>query len=57
MKHPPVWRKSSHSGSGSDCVEVAITTPAVRVRDSKMAPGPTLTFPPTAWTSFLTVLH
>ncbi|MFD0204691.1 MULTISPECIES: DUF397 domain-containing protein [Saccharothrix] len=29
------WRKSSHSGNDSDCVEVAVGTDAVGLRDSK----------------------
>lgn len=47
-----VWRKSSRSSNASNCVEVAFT-PTVLVRDSKNAPGPTLTFPPTAWSTFV----
>lgn len=30
-----VWRKSSHSGSGDQCVEVAALGRSVAVRDSK----------------------
>lgn len=29
------WRKSSHSPDVSDCVEVAVTGPAVAVRNAK----------------------
>lgn len=48
------WFTSSYSGgSGSDCVETAIQTKAVRVRDSKATEGPRLTFTPTAWADFL----
>lgn len=40
--NPPVWRKSSRSGSGGqggeDCVELAALASVVGVRDSK-APG------------------
>lgn len=56
------WRKSSYSnGSGGDCVEVAVPSPAlpgaVPVRDSKRAhEGPVLFFAAPAWTSFLTSL-
>ncbi|MDU0294930.1 DUF397 domain-containing protein [Saccharothrix longispora] len=31
----PEWRKSSHSGNDSDCVELAVGTNAVSLRDSK----------------------
>ena len=46
------WRKSSRSGSGSNCVEVAFT-PGPAVRDSKNPSGPTLAFPVSAWSTFL----
>ena len=46
------WRKSSHSGGGNDCVEVAGGT-SVGVRDSKNATGPTLEFAPGPWLEFL----
>jgi hypothetical protein len=49
------WRKSSYSGSGNGgCVEVALATQAVGVRDSKHATGPTLIFPADRWHAFLT---
>ncbi|MFC8846288.1 MULTISPECIES: DUF397 domain-containing protein [unclassified Micromonospora] len=49
------WRKSTRSGSnGGDCVEVADNLPGlVAVRDSKNPAGPSLTFTPTAWTTFV----
>jgi hypothetical protein len=48
------WHKSSHSGSGNtDCVEVAFVASEVGVRDSKNASGPRLSFPETAWRSFV----
>jgi uncharacterized protein DUF397 len=49
------WHKSSHSGASgsSDCVEVAFVASSVGVRDSKNASGPRLTFPETAWRSFV----
>jgi hypothetical protein len=49
------WRKSSYSGGSgsSDCVEVAFVASEVGVRDSKNASGPRLSFPETAWRSFV----
>ncbi|NBE83238.1 DUF397 domain-containing protein [Micromonospora rubida] len=49
------WRKSSRSsGNGGNCVEVADNLPGVvGVRDSKDPAGPALTFPPTAWRTFV----
>ncbi|MCF3962843.1 DUF397 domain-containing protein [Streptomyces fuscigenes] len=50
----PQWIKSSHSSNdGPQCVEVARTTGAVLVRDSKDADGPRLTFAASAWSGFL----
>jgi hypothetical protein len=46
------WRKSVRSKDG-DCVEVAYTTEAVYVRDSKDPGGPVLSFTPTAWQDLL----
>lgn len=50
-----VWRKSRRSGpNGGGCVEVADNLPGrVLVRDSKDQAGPSLTFAPAAWRSFL----
>ncbi|TNH22359.1 DUF397 domain-containing protein [Micromonospora orduensis] len=51
------WRKSTRSGdNGGACVEVADNLPGlVAVRDSKDPDGPSLTFSPAAWTSFIQV--
>ncbi|WP_328343999.1 DUF397 domain-containing protein [Micromonospora sp. NBC_00421] len=50
-----VWRKSTRSNNGGDCVEVADNLPAVvGLRDSKDPSGPALTFAPRVWTRFLT---
>ncbi|MEU2610790.1 DUF397 domain-containing protein [Micromonospora sp. NPDC007271] len=53
----PSWRTSSRStDSGGNCVEVADNLPgAVLVRDSKDRSGPTLSFTPDAWRTFLAV--
>lgn len=47
------WRKSSFSGNGGDCIEVADDDGRVMVRDSKdNQTGPTLKFSPMAWRRF-----
>ncbi|MET8680415.1 DUF397 domain-containing protein [Streptomyces sp. NPDC004647] len=47
------WHKSSHSGNEGECIEVATCPDTVHVRDSKDATGPSLSFTPDAWSSFL----
>ncbi|WP_234543305.1 DUF397 domain-containing protein [Streptomyces shenzhenensis] len=47
------WRKSTYSGDGSNCVEIAPATHAVHIRDSKRTTGPHLTVAPAAWTRFV----
>jgi Domain of unknown function (DUF397) len=56
------WRKSSYSGDGNSCVEVAVTRPGSRpgaapligVRDTKRnGRGPVLAFDASAWQEFL----
>ncbi|MGW4378024.1 DUF397 domain-containing protein [Streptomyces albidoflavus] len=53
----PDWFKSSHSNNGGACIEVAAnlvpTHNLVPVRDSKTPSGPVLTFPSTAFSSFV----
>ena len=51
--HPIHWRKSSYSGDGSNCVEIATTPTVIHVRDSKKPGGPSLAFPTAAWTCFI----
>lgn len=56
MSNPPAprWRTSSRSDGAGNCVEVADNLPGrVLVRDSKDRTGPTLTFGPAAWRSFV----
>jgi hypothetical protein len=50
------WRKSTFSGTNSNCVEVAVSPDRVGVRDSKNSEGPRLSVPPASWTSFLSTL-
>ncbi|MFD3577853.1 DUF397 domain-containing protein [Streptomyces sp. NPDC058644] len=53
--HPTIqWRKSSYSnGMGGECVEVAVLTTAVAVRDSKVPLGLRITFNARAWGHFM----
>ncbi|WP_280247505.1 DUF397 domain-containing protein [Nocardia abscessus] len=47
------WFKSSHSGGGQECVEVAwLDGGMVGVRDSKNPTGPALVFSPSEWIGF-----
>ncbi|MGA4789903.1 DUF397 domain-containing protein [Nocardia sp. AB354] len=49
------WFKSSRSGAGKDCVEVAhLAEGRVGVRDSKNPTGPALIFTPAEWDAFTT---
>ncbi|MEV0266191.1 DUF397 domain-containing protein [Streptomyces sp. NPDC050617] len=50
----PTWFKSSYSGTaGDNCIEVAVTEQAVRVRDSKDTTRPHLTIGPHEWAQFV----
>ena len=47
------WFKSTHSGGGQDCVEVAfLDDNLIAIRDSKNPTGPALTFTPAEWDAF-----
>jgi hypothetical protein len=46
------WRKSSYSGNGGNCVEVADRDNRISVRDTKDRQGPVLRFTPDAWRRF-----
>lgn len=57
-----VWRKSSRSNNGGQCVEVAdndgllVGQGVVGLRDSKDPQGPAMAFAPTAWAAFVSGL-
>ncbi len=57
MNHDDVttpWRKSSHSNSGANCVEVAKTRSGkIAVRDSRNPDGGALRFRPDEWQAFM----
>jgi Domain of unknown function (DUF397) len=46
------WRKSSYSGNGNNCVEVAGTSGLVGVRDTTDRGGVTKVFDTLAWQRF-----
>jgi hypothetical protein len=48
-----VWHKSSHSGGGNDCVEIAVLGKTTAVRDSKNPSGPRLEFHSARWAAFI----
>jgi hypothetical protein len=47
------WRKSSHSSSNANCVEVRASADGVDVRDTKDRQGPALGFTPGEWSAFV----
>ncbi|MEU4537055.1 DUF397 domain-containing protein [Streptosporangium sp. NPDC023825] len=47
------WRKSSLSGEGASCVEMAFVGDTVAVRDTKNREGGTLIFRRNEWTTFI----
>lgn len=49
-----IWRKSSYSGSQTNCIEVGIVAGLVKVRDTRDRQGPALTVSPDAWRRFTT---
>lgn len=51
------WRKSSYSGDGEACVEVAAVGEEVATRDSKNPAGPMLSFKLGPWRRFLAGLE
>lgn len=51
------WHKSTRSGQGADCVEVAEVGDQIKVRDSKDPDGPVLAFSAGDWLTFVASLH
>ncbi|MFD8834453.1 DUF397 domain-containing protein [Streptomyces griseofuscus] len=52
------WFESSYSSSNEpgDCVEVAVASAAVHIRDSKTPHSARLAVAPSAWVNFLAVV-
>ncbi|GAA0921157.1 DUF397 domain-containing protein [Nonomuraea longicatena] len=48
-----VWHKSSLSGNGASCVEVAIGKSVIAVRDTKDREAGMLMFTPDEWRAFI----
>ena len=51
-----VWRKSTRSGGGNDCVELVVGRSGAAVRDSKNVGAGHLVFDGPGWTAFLGVV-
>jgi hypothetical protein len=51
-----MWRKSSRSGAGNDCVELVVGRSGAAVRDSKNVEAGHLVFAVTGWQAFLGVV-
>jgi hypothetical protein len=51
------WHKSSHSGGGNDCVEVALTCDGAAVRDSKNPGAGRLVVSPRGWLGLLAAVE
>ncbi|MPZ81171.1 MAG: DUF397 domain-containing protein [Actinophytocola sp.] len=51
-----IWRKSSRSGAGNDCVELVVAGIGAAVRDSKNPEAGHIAFEGTGWHAFVGVL-
>jgi hypothetical protein len=51
-----VWRKSSRSGAGNDCVELVVARNGAAVRDSKNPETGHIAFAGAGWNAFVGVL-
>lgn len=56
MVNPEHWQKSSYSGGGNACVEVATLPTHIAVRDSKAPARTPLTIPTGAFSTFIEAL-
>jgi hypothetical protein len=56
MNNDKTWRKSTYSGAGNNCVELAVGRTTTSVRDSKR-PGSRLSFGDRPFRAFLTSLR
>lgn len=50
---PRLWRTSTYTDTGGQCVEVAMTSDAVGVRDTKNRAGGHLTVPASRFAAFI----
>lgn len=62
MNHPRSgthlqWRKSSYSSETANCVEVALSSALVGVRDSKNPEGATLVYSAGSWGDFVSAVR
>ncbi|MDH6134037.1 hypothetical protein P3T37_003436 [Kitasatospora sp. MAA4] len=51
---PVAWQKSTRSNPNDNCVECAVVSDEIAVRDSKDPAGPALRFSREAWAAFAT---
>ncbi|MDT8914213.1 DUF397 domain-containing protein [Amycolatopsis sp. PS_44_ISF1] len=51
------WRKSSYSGGGNDCVEIAFVDGGAAVRDSKEPEGGAFRLPASGWQGLLATVR